>query len=316
MDSMLSTDGLELPEQVVTDALTNTVLSDFPVHCVFRSHDIQQPFLHSHQGYEWYLCLGGSGRFIAGGRFYDVGAGTLIVVRPLALHMPRSEPGGSFHRYVLMIDKEYLDHIVHPAAGNTVRDSILRWLPGSGEDSAQWQLNARQLLSLQDTLAQLEREITEKRDGYPLYVHSLVLQLLAGLGRHETEPVPVQQANGDRRRLVEEMMDYMAGRYRESFRMEELCRRFHLSRSYLHRIFKLETGVSVNEYLIAYRVNKAKELLQSGGLPLTEVAAASGFSDLSHFCHMFKRLTGVTPGRYRISHTAWTGHAALTDHNA
>lgn len=55
-----------------------------------------------------------------------------------------------------------------------------------------------------------------------------------------------------------------------------------------------------HQYVIARRVERAKQLLESGAdLPLAEVAAHAGFSDQSQFSHHFKPLVGVTPGRFR-----------------
>ena len=52
--------------------------------------------------------------------------------------------------------------------------------------------------------------------------------------------------------------------------------------------------------MILRRVERAKQLLQARpGLSLAEVAARAGFSDQSQFSHHFKRLVGVTPGRFR-----------------
>jgi AraC-like DNA-binding protein/mannose-6-phosphate isomerase-like protein (cupin superfamily) len=307
-DKMLLINGQEnrfsepVEQQVTTvDELTNAVLSTFPVHCAFRTYPINQPYLHSHHGFELYLCLSGSCRFIAGDRVHHVSSGTLLVVKPMVLHMPRSPEGEEFQRFVLAIESSCLERLYE--GDETVGAPIQRWLPGPNEDSVHWQLNARQLLSLQDTLVELEKEIAEMRDSYPLAVQSLLLKLFVGLNRHHTEPVPAENKNEDRIRLVEKILGYMLEHYREPFQTEDLCRQFHLSRSYLHRIFKLQTGVSINEFLTAYRVNNAKELLTHSELPLTEVAASVGFQDLSHFFHTFKKLTGVTPGRFRSSFT-------------
>lgn len=57
------------------------------------------------------------------------------------------------------------------------------------------------------------------------------------------------------------MTGYIADHYKPPFRMEEMVRYFHFSRSYLHRIFKRETGIAILEYLTHYRINRAKELL-------------------------------------------------------
>ena len=63
----------------------------------------------------------------------------------------------------------------------------------------------------------------------------------------------------------------------------------------------LATGLLPHPYVIARRVGRAKQLLQTGdGFSLAEVAARAGFSDQSQFCRHFKRLVGVTPRRFRM----------------
>jgi AraC-like DNA-binding protein len=63
-----------------------------------------------------------------------------------------------------------------------------------------------------------------------------------------------------------------------------------------------DPGPQAAAYVIARRVERAKHLLQEGGdLSLAEVAVHAGFSDQNQFCQHFKRLVGVTPGRFRMS---------------
>ncbi|MDB5312349.1 MAG: marA [Gemmataceae bacterium] len=73
-----------------------------------------------------------------------------------------------------------------------------------------------------------------------------------------------------------------------------------LSPYHFARQFKAATGLPPHQYVIARRVERAKQILQDGtGLSLAEVAAEAGFSDQSHFSHHFKRIVGVTPGQFR-----------------
>jgi AraC-like DNA-binding protein len=292
---------MDLPDsgKSAVDEWTNRALSAFPVHCSYRTTSLNQPCFHSHSGYELYFCVQGSGRFIAGERLHSLGPGTFTAVRPMALHLSRPDVGAPFHRYVLAIERSYLETLY--GGEEMIADAIGQWLPGHGHDSLHSQLNARQLLSLQETLGQLELEIRMKRSYYPLAVKSLLLQLFAELSRYRSDLDAVQQGSGERKRLVEDILSCMMEQYREPLRTEDLCRRFHLSRSYLHRIFKQDTGVAINEFMVAYRVNKAKELLQGTELPITEIAVSVGFQDISHFCHTFKRLAGMTPSRYRLT---------------
>ena len=71
-----------------------------------------------------------------------------------------------------------------------------------------------------------------------------------------------------------------------------------LSPYHFARQFKAATGLPPHQYVIARRVERAKHLLQGGGLTLAQVAARAGFSNQSHLSHHFKRLVGVTPGQF------------------
>ena len=73
-----------------------------------------------------------------------------------------------------------------------------------------------------------------------------------------------------------------------------------LSPNYFAWQFKRATGLPPHQYVIARRVERARQLLQGrSDVSLADVAADAGFSDQSQFCHHFKRLVGVTPGQFR-----------------
>ena len=82
--------------------------------------------------------------------------------------------------------------------------------------------------------------------------------------------------------------------------MKQLAAVARLSPYHFARQFKAATGLPPHQYVILRRVERAKQLLQTGGgFSLAEVAARAGFSDQSQFTHHFKRLVGVTPGQFR-----------------
>ncbi|MEW6734220.1 MAG: helix-turn-helix domain-containing protein, partial [Acidobacteriota bacterium] len=66
---------------------------------------------------------------------------------------------------------------------------------------------------------------------------------------------------------------------------------------YLIRAFRNEVGIPPYVYLTQVRIEKAKKLLAKGA-PIAEVAVAVGFADQSHLNRFFKRIIGITPGRY------------------
>ena len=82
--------------------------------------------------------------------------------------------------------------------------------------------------------------------------------------------------------------------------LEQMAAAARLSPYHFARQFKAATGLPPHQFVIRRRVERAKQLLQTGGgFSLAEVAARVGFSDQSQFTHHFKRLVGVTPGQFR-----------------
>jgi transcriptional regulator GlxA family with amidase domain len=67
----------------------------------------------------------------------------------------------------------------------------------------------------------------------------------------------------------------------------------------LKRRFKAATGVTLIAYLQNLRIEEAKRLLESSEVPVEEIGAEVGYADASFFRRLFKRLAGLTPGRYR-----------------
>jgi transcriptional regulator GlxA family with amidase domain len=67
----------------------------------------------------------------------------------------------------------------------------------------------------------------------------------------------------------------------------------------LTRRFRAATGLTPVHYVQAVRVERARQLLESSGLPVTEIAPRIGYADVGHFNRVFQRETGLTPGAYR-----------------
>jgi AraC family transcriptional regulator len=96
--------------------------------------------------------------------------------------------------------------------------------------------------------------------------------------------------------VVEHIEEHLHG----SLSLAQMASVVGLNPYHFARQFKAATGLPPHQYVIARRVERAKQLLQAGtAVSLAEVAAHAGFSDQSQFSHHFKRLVGVTPGQFR-----------------
>ena len=94
-------------------------------------------------------------------------------------------------------------------------------------------------------------------------------------------------------------IEYIEANKGERCTMAQMAALCHLSQSYFSRLFFREFGESYSSYLLRSRIKWAKELLESTGMDINEIAALCGFSDSGHFIRNFKKIEGTTPARYR-----------------
>jgi AraC family transcriptional regulator len=79
----------------------------------------------------------------------------------------------------------------------------------------------------------------------------------------------------------------------------EIARECRLSASHFARAFRQTVGMPPHRWLMQRRIQRAKELLATGELPLANIALACGFVDQSHLSRIFTQQVGSTPGRWR-----------------
>jgi AraC-like DNA-binding protein len=83
------------------------------------------------------------------------------------------------------------------------------------------------------------------------------------------------------------------------FNIEELAKDMGITERALQNGFRLKTGLTVLQYVQQLRMDKAKTLLVRSDLPISDIGLEVGYNDSSFFIRIFKKSTGVAPGRYR-----------------
>ena len=93
---------------------------------------------------------------------------------------------------------------------------------------------------------------------------------------------------------VLDILDYVGEHLCENLSIDLIAGQFYISKYYMMRLFKQETGYTLGQYISQKRLLLAKELLSSG-VPGTQVCYDCGFKDYSTFSRAYKQLFGVTP---------------------
>ena len=112
-----------------------------------------------------------------------------------------------------------------------------------------------------------------------------------------TEATPPR--GGIRPHALAQVLRLIESRLHEPLLVEDLAREACLSPFHFARMFKQSTGRSPHAYLIARRLEIARELLATTDLRIREVGRRAGFSTHAHFCSVFRTQIGTTPAAYR-----------------
>ncbi|TLS52437.1 helix-turn-helix transcriptional regulator [Paenibacillus antri] len=147
-------------------------------------------------------------------------------------------------------------------------------------------------------LERLKALHTELQDRIPhadAMAGALLLELLV-IWNRELDRGPVAS---DVIRNVERMKQYILDHYREKVTKQELGEHIGKSPNHAATLFRRVTGQTISEYLHHARIRTAKYMLNESLLTLSEISDFVGYSDLSYFQRMFKRIAGHPPSFFR-----------------
>ncbi|MEF2966426.1 response regulator [Paenibacillus sp. M1] len=99
---------------------------------------------------------------------------------------------------------------------------------------------------------------------------------------------------------VEIVKKWIAEHYDQPAELVHLASMVYLTPSYLSKLFKHETGMTITDYMIEIRIKRAKQLLtHSNEMKIHEVGSEVGYPDPAYFNKLFKRVVGITPNEYK-----------------
>jgi len=104
------------------------------------------------------------------------------------------------------------------------------------------------------------------------------------------------------RKLIIEEVQHLKGNKPDHMNFSDyLSRKTGYEYSYLSHLFSGETGQTIEQYIIAQRIEKVKEWLSYNELSISEIAWRLGYSSVAHLSNQFKKVTGLSPAAYKSS---------------
>lgn len=260
---------------------------------IYHYSDESEPHvsLHFHDFFECYLLLSGELSYQIDSASFALLPGDLLLIGPNQLHRPLfASTNVPYDRIVLWLSRAFVERLSSQTSDLTgcfsaSRYSVIRPPQADREH-------------VTDLLFELLYAAETEAFGRDVLCTSLAASLLVYLNRVSVgiaQPLPKSDIRVSP--LVKRVSAYLDAHLDEAVSLDELSRSVFLSKYYLERQFRKETGVSIYQMLLQKRMILARNLIQEG-LPFTAVAQRCGFSEYSGFYKAFRNEYGISPREY------------------
>lgn len=265
----------------------------------FCENNIRRVYRHHHEFYELYFFLNGEAEFLIEDRAVPLCPNTLLLLPPGCMHSLRFlDDASAYQRTVLWILPDLLARV----SGEDWSEPLELRLPEP--ESAVF----RSLLALlNEEQDHLERDFSayEGRDTvYADYLRLLFIQL-----------VRQREQGGGSSAFLRRTQAYLNAHLREDLRAETIAAALHMGKTHLMRRFHAESGVSLHQYIVKLRLQRARRLL-ANGTGAGECAAQAGFAEYTTFYKAFFREYGLSPSRFQDGFRVTSSVENKTDDSA
>lgn len=260
-----------------------------PVSHVFDDYTDDHP--HIHDCFEIGYCHSGSGVFIVGGEVYSFQAGDGAVVNAHDIHLIRCNSGEQSRWSFLHLDLSGLLSECPIGYSDALR---MEHVAGKGFRNV---LCHKRFGLIVPIILQLLKESDERQRNYRSLIRSLVWQLLIQLDRY----FPNDSTTAARRGNAQDIMrifpaiNHIGTHFFESMDVPSLASSCFMSEANFRKVFHKALGISPQLYIRNVRLNAAVAMLRHSDKPISSIALACGFQQLSGFNRHFQERYGMSP---------------------
>lgn len=271
------------------------LVSDFRV---FRLKDAALkpiPF-HYHDFHKIIMFLDGAVDYVIEGKTYHLAPRDIVFVAAGEIHRPVfTDDNKEYERIVIYVAPDFLrrwqqqnaEHVDLAQCFTYARDnsSVMHQPPGTSHD----------LLFHMD---KLEKTARGKGFANELFTEIMFIEFMILLNRslHEHELSGLNNATYDPK--IQQIITYINANLAHDLPIDELAAQAYISKFYLMRKFKADTGYGIHQYIRSKRLLLARDLLKTD-MPITAISEEVGFADYSTFSRAFKEMFKCSPRDYR-----------------
>lgn len=251
-------------------------------------HILTKNMRHKHDCIEIMFVYRGAGSCGIDEMRYPLRAGSMYVILEGESHNYTCDPG--MHFYNIMFTRK----LFRTAEEKRLYTSFLRTF----ETVKVITFNTAAMKFMLELLRRMNRELEVNDPLSEFGIRILFMEFLFYVLRRTKLYVPESPLNRQEM-LISRLYDYVEKHYREKITLEKAARGTGITAEYLGRLFKNAAGIDFSSYVSHFRMEKSIEALEETDKTISEIAFENGFYDTAYYIHMFRRLYGTTPGKYR-----------------
>ncbi len=238
---------------------------------------------HAHDRYALGVILDGAEKLYYRGTHWYGSAGTVVSISPGEIHdgAPASEEGWTYR--MMYVDPIWLN--ASGLCGHSPSDHIHLFHEPFRHDPQLAQVLLRAHKTIEGACSSLEREAA---------LSNVLARLFVGI----KAPFSTNKASGERE-SVRKIREKLVEEFDRNITLAELSVLANMDPLYLIRVFRRETGTSPHNYQLQERVARAQRFLRDG-MSAADAALMCGFADQSHMHRTFKKIVGITPGKFKL----------------
>lgn len=239
---------------------------------------------HYHDFHKIIVFISGKVTYHIEGKAYHLNPWDILLVDQYAIHKPEIDASVPYERFILWIrsdmEQEALTECFQKA--NDRSFNLVRLKPQLQE-------------KLKELLYELDEALGGAEFGRDILSKALFQEFMVYLNRIFLEKKYIlDKKSYTCDSQVESLLKYINQNLDKDLSIEALAQKFFLSKYYLMRKFKEETGYTIHNYIVSKRILYARSLIAQG-MPVTKAAVKSGFGDYTAFVRAYKRELGTTP---------------------
>jgi len=154
-------------------------------------------------------------------------------------------------------------------------------------------LNNMQKLSVKGAFGSIVSSIKELKRSY-----EEAQEAIKSKGYKAKNTIIIYDPNKDKS-IIRDIENYIQDNYQNNISINAIASAVYLTPQYLCKLYKKETGETVNDYITKVRIEQSKRLLRDRRYKLYEIADKVGYNDANYYARVFKKITGLNPSEYR-----------------